>query len=83
MSAACQIVATAIDESVQQDRIVTVDVGPSGLVCCGGGVTGERVKELLGRESDDCVEASARVTEYWGTDCHDRPWRVHVRTVSL
>jgi hypothetical protein len=77
-----QIVSEAVSRSVSHTEIVTIEVGPSGLVCSGGGVSGERACKALAEICDDSVE-NGRVTEYWGTDDEGREWRVHVRTVEL
>lgn len=77
-----QLVSEAIDRSISHNQIVTIDVGPSGLVCAGGGVSGDAVREDLAEVCEDCAISKA-VCEYWGNDLEGNEWRVHVRPVDL
>lgn len=76
-----QTVTNAIRRSVSHNEIVTIEVGPSGLVC-GSGETGDSVCAELSLESEDSAE-SREVSEYWGTDVDGNAWRVHVRRVEV
>lgn len=59
-----QMIETAIRESIQADRIVTID---------GDAAT----HDALTLRADDSADAGD-VTEYWGTNDDGQAWRIHV-----
>lgn len=58
-------VEQAIDQSVAQDRIVTLDYDGDA-------------ERMLNAACDDSVVAFSR-TEYWGTDEDGNNWRIHMQ----
>ena len=67
-SATTQAVSDAIDQSVAQTEIVTIEAVRSL----------DAVLEELGRECEGSVEDGEGPYEYWGTDLDGVEWRVHV-----
>jgi len=60
-----------IDDSVRQDRIVTVEY-EQGLADALRGLTDNAVRVPI------CHSGIAAEYEYWGVDDEGNPWRVHL-----
>lgn len=64
MAKTAKTIGQAIRESIQTDRIVTIE---------GNAATHEALLAL----ADDSAD-QPELTEYWGTDDDGRSWRIHV-----
>jgi len=70
-----QIVESAINESKQQNRTVTIDE----IDMKRAGVSRESVIEYLYVECEGSDDAE---TDFWGVDCDGNEWRVCVEVAS-
>ena len=70
---ALQIISNAIDRSISQNEIVTLE--SDEIARAGNSV--EAVCSELFAECEDSTDADT-VTEYWGKDIDGNEWRVHV-----
>jgi hypothetical protein len=72
MTTASVTIQTAIDDSIRENRIVSIDatLDTQEWVDLANG---------LSLECDDWTESNGNVREYWGTDEDGDKWRIHLR----